>query len=74
MARARAQFEGKLFVQMAVAHHAAPLVADGGSITFVSGALAKRPGKGSAVLASANAAIDALGRALAQTNNNPRQI
>lgn len=64
--------EGKLFVQMAVAHPSAPLVANGGSITFVSGALAERPGKSSSVLASTNATIDALGRALAQTNNNPR--
>ena len=65
MKKARQQYEGKLFAQMAVAHYGAASVADGGSITFVSGALAKRPGKGSAVLASANAAVDALGRALA---------
>jgi NAD(P)-dependent dehydrogenase (short-subunit alcohol dehydrogenase family) len=67
MAKARAQVEGKLGVQMAVAHFAARSKAlrDGGSITFVSGALAKRPGKGSAVLAATNAAIDVLGRALA---------
>lgn len=67
MARARAQVEGKFIVQAAVAHFAAasPALAAGSSITFVSGALAKRPGKGSAVLAATNAAVDALGRALA---------
>ena len=67
MERARAQVSGKFVVQMAVAHFAAssPALRDGGSITFLSGALAKRPGKGSAVLGATNAAIDALGRALA---------
>lgn len=40
-------------------------VADGGSIVMVSGALTKRPGKGSAALAAANAAVEVLGRSLA---------
>ena len=45
--------------------YAAPKLADGGSITFVSGALAKRPGKGSTALAVSNAALDAIVKGLA---------
>jgi NAD(P)-dependent dehydrogenase (short-subunit alcohol dehydrogenase family) len=37
----------------------------GGSITFFSGILSRRPGRNDAVLASVNAAVEAMGRALA---------
>lgn len=40
-------------------------LADGGSIVFCSGALSRRPGKGSTALAAANAALEAAGRGLA---------
>ena len=48
-----------------VAKHASTRIADGGSIAFISGSLSRRPSPGSAVLASANAALDALAKALA---------
>jgi NAD(P)-dependent dehydrogenase (short-subunit alcohol dehydrogenase family) len=38
----------------------------GGSITFFSGILSRRPGNNEAVLASVNAAVEAMGRALAK--------
>jgi NAD(P)-dependent dehydrogenase (short-subunit alcohol dehydrogenase family) len=38
----------------------------GGSITFFSGILSRRPGQNDAVLASVNAAVEAMGRALAK--------
>ena len=38
----------------------------GGSITFFSGILSRRPGKNDAILASVNAAVEAMGRALAK--------
>lgn len=38
----------------------------GGSIVFFSGILSRRPGQSDAVLASVNAAVEALGRALAK--------
>ncbi|MEE4113827.1 MAG: SDR family oxidoreductase [Desulfobacteraceae bacterium] len=38
----------------------------GGSITFFSGILSRRPGRNDAVLASVNAAVEAMGRALAK--------
>ncbi|KAJ9512456.1 hypothetical protein QJQ45_013031 [Haematococcus lacustris] len=65
MARIRAQYDAKLFSAMHVAKYGAPALADGGSLTFLSGALARRPGKGSAALATVNAALDALAKALA---------
>ncbi len=41
-------------------------IAPGGSITLFSGILSRRPGRNDAVLASVNAAVEALGRALAK--------
>jgi NAD(P)-dependent dehydrogenase (short-subunit alcohol dehydrogenase family) len=38
----------------------------GGSITFFSGILSRRPGQNDAVLAAVNAAVEAMGRALAK--------
>ena len=40
-------------------------MADGGALVLCSGALAKRPGKGSAALAAANGAIDCIVKGLA---------
>ncbi|KAL6760488.1 hypothetical protein V8C86DRAFT_3132462 [Haematococcus lacustris] len=65
MDKIRAQYDAKLFSAMHVAKYGAPALADGGSLTFLSGALARRPGKGSAALATVNAALDALAKALA---------
>lgn len=52
-------------MQMAAVSFGAPILADGGSITLVSGALSKRPGKGSTALAVANAALEAAVKGLA---------
>ncbi|KAJ9512009.1 hypothetical protein QJQ45_004394 [Haematococcus lacustris] len=76
MDKIRAQYDAKLFSAMHVAKYGAPALADGGSLTFLSGALARRPGnrrlccwllsnRGSAALATVNAALDALAKALA---------
>ena len=35
-------------------------MADGGSVVLTSGALSRRPGKGSSALGSCNAALDAI--------------
>lgn len=51
--------------QFLVAKHAGPRLTHGGSITLTSGILSQRPAKKLAAQASANAAIEALGRTLA---------
>lgn len=61
----RRQFDLKFFAQMACVSYGAPVLADGGSIVLFSGALAKRLGRGSTALATANAALDAAVRGLA---------
>lgn len=61
----RRQFDLKFFTQLAAVAFGAPKVADGGALVLCSGALAKRPGKGSAALAAANGAIDCIVRGLA---------
>eukprot|EP00297_Palpitomonas_bilix_P011393 CAMPEP_0113890628 /NCGR_PEP_ID=MMETSP0780_2-20120614/14256_1 /TAXON_ID=652834 /ORGANISM="Palpitomonas bilix" /LENGTH=259 /DNA_ID=CAMNT_0000880055 /DNA_START=99 /DNA_END=878 /DNA_ORIENTATION=+ /assembly_acc=CAM_ASM_000599 len=61
----RRQFDFKFFSAATVIHHANKKMAEGGSITLFSGALSRRPGKGSALLASCNAANEALAKALA---------
>ena len=61
----RRQFDFKFFAQLGVVSYIAPLLADGGSIVVTTGALAKRPGKGSTALSVANAAIDAAVKGLA---------
>jgi NAD(P)-dependent dehydrogenase (short-subunit alcohol dehydrogenase family) len=62
---AHRQFSLKYDVQFLHARYGSPKLAAGGSITLFSGVLSRRPGKGSAVLASVNAAIEALTRGLA---------
>lgn len=47
------------------AKHAAPLIKKGGSITLTTGALGRKPRKGTAVIAGMASAIDGLTRALA---------
>lgn len=64
-AKLRAQFDLKFFAQAVTVSYGAGKLADGGSIVLVSGALTKRPGKGSAALGAANAALEVLGRGLA---------
>ena len=61
----RRQFDLKFFAQLGVVSYIAPLLADGGAIVLTSGALAKRPGKGGTALATANAALDAVVKGLA---------
>lgn len=59
------QFQLKVFAQAIAVSFGASKLADGGCIVLVSGALSRRPGKGSAALAAANAAVEALAKALA---------
>lgn len=47
------------------AKHAAPAMAEGGSVTFLSGTSAHRPYPGSAMVAASSGAIEAFARALA---------
>jgi NAD(P)-dependent dehydrogenase (short-subunit alcohol dehydrogenase family) len=65
VAAARAYMDGKFFGSWACARYGAPHVRPGGSITFLSGGLAARPDPGTAMVASAFAAVEALGRAQA---------
>lgn len=62
---ARRQFDSKYWIQYYAAKYGAPKLADRGSITLFSGAASARPRPGFSALASANGAIEALGRALA---------
>jgi NAD(P)-dependent dehydrogenase (short-subunit alcohol dehydrogenase family) len=59
--RARAVFDTKVLGPLLVVKHAAVT----GSITFTSGIAAYRPGPGGSVIATANAALEGLARALA---------
>lgn len=61
----RAMVEAKFLGAYVVAQAALPKLARGASITFVSGVLSRRPGTNGAGLAAVNAALEALGRALA---------
>ena len=65
LAGLRRQFDVKFFTQLAAVSYGAAKVADGGALVLCSGALAKRPGKGSTALAAANAALDAIVKGLA---------
>jgi NAD(P)-dependent dehydrogenase (short-subunit alcohol dehydrogenase family) len=55
---------GKFWGQYHVARHSAPHLRVGGSITFVSSVAASKPGRGMAVVAAVNGAVDALAAAL----------
>lgn len=58
----RKQFDAKYFVALIASKYGSEKLADGGSITLFSGALSRRPGRGSAALATANAANEALAK------------
>jgi NAD(P)-dependent dehydrogenase (short-subunit alcohol dehydrogenase family) len=60
---AKASMESKFWGAYRIAR--AAKVADGGSITFVSGFLSQRPSAGAALQGAINAALEALGRGLA---------
>ncbi|MEM8752504.1 MAG: SDR family oxidoreductase, partial [Pseudomonadota bacterium] len=66
VAAARAMFDAKFFGPYAVAKAALLKMREGGSITFFSGALSRRPGAGASGLAAVNAAVEGLSRALAK--------
>ena len=61
----RAMFDSKLLGPFVLARESLPKMRDGGSITFFSGVLSRRPSRTAAGLAAVNAAVEALGRALA---------
>lgn len=60
-----AQLAAKTTLQWACARYGNVKIRDGGSITFFTGALSRRPGRGSSSLAMANAALECLTKALA---------
>ncbi|MEO0360950.1 MAG: SDR family oxidoreductase [Pseudomonadota bacterium] len=62
----KAMFDAKFFGPYAVAKAALPKMREGGSITFFSGVLSRRPGTGASGLAAVNAAVEGLSRALAK--------
>jgi NAD(P)-dependent dehydrogenase (short-subunit alcohol dehydrogenase family) len=70
----RETFEGKFWVQMNVAHAAAPYLEHGGSLTFVSGGAAHRALPGMVNVAAVNGALEAavgpLARELSPTRVN----
>ncbi|MEL6374476.1 MAG: SDR family oxidoreductase [Pseudomonadota bacterium] len=61
----RAMFDAKFFGPYTVARAALPSLREGGSITFFSGVLSRRPGENCAGLGAVNGAVEALTRALA---------
>ncbi|SED94800.1 NAD(P)-dependent dehydrogenase, short-chain alcohol dehydrogenase family [Rhizobiales bacterium GAS191] len=61
----RRMFDSKFFGPYAVARALLPKLADGGSITFFSGILSRRPGLNCSGLGAVNAAVEGLTRALA---------
>lgn len=61
----RAMFDAKFFGPYATAKAALPFIRPGGSITFFSGVLSRRPGLNCSGLGAVNAAIEGLTRALA---------
>ncbi|MDX9787147.1 MAG: SDR family oxidoreductase [Desulfobacterales bacterium] len=61
----RATFESKYLGPYRLTRAALDKMATGGSITFFSGGSGKRPGTGASALASVNAAVESLARALA---------
>ncbi|MEM6678306.1 MAG: SDR family oxidoreductase, partial [Pseudomonadota bacterium] len=61
----RRMFDAKFFGPYAVARAALPKLTPGGSITFFSGVLSRRPGINCSGLGAVNGAVEALARALA---------
>lgn len=65
LAGLKKQFDFKFFGQIRPVSYGADKLADGGSIVLTSGALSRRPGVGSTSLATANAALEAIVKGLA---------
>jgi NAD(P)-dependent dehydrogenase (short-subunit alcohol dehydrogenase family) len=65
VAAARGLVDSKLIAALLLAKHGAPLLAEGGSITFTSGIAAYRPAPKGVMVAAVNAALAGLARALA---------
>jgi NAD(P)-dependent dehydrogenase (short-subunit alcohol dehydrogenase family) len=63
--RVREVFASKFFGPYVVARACLPALAEGGSITFFSGVLSRRPGLNCSALGAVNSAIEGLTRALA---------
>lgn len=63
--RVREVFASKFFGPYMIAKAALPALSDGGSITFFSGILSRRPGLNCSGLGAVNSAVEGLARALA---------
>ncbi len=61
----RAMFDAKFFGPYTVAREVLPKIAPGGSITFFSGVLSRRPGENCSGLGAVNGAVESLAMALA---------
>ncbi|WP_420583878.1 SDR family oxidoreductase [Ruegeria sp.] len=61
----RAMFEAKFIGPCMIAREVLPVLAKGGSITFFSGVLSRRPSIGATGLGAVNAAVEALAKGLA---------
>ena len=61
----RKMFDAKFFGPYVVAREVLPKIADGGSITFFSGVLSRRPGENCSGLGAVNGAVESLAIALA---------
>ena len=61
----KAMFEAKFFGPYVIAREMLPHLAEGGSITFFSGVLSRRPGMNCSGLGAVNGAVEGLTRALA---------
>lgn len=64
-AAVRAMFDAKFFGPYVVARELLPIINAGGSITFFSGVLSRRPGENCSGLGAVNGAVECLSRALA---------
>jgi NAD(P)-dependent dehydrogenase (short-subunit alcohol dehydrogenase family) len=62
----RRGFEGKFWVHWNAAQSALPHIGEGGSITFVTAASARKAGPGTSGLAAINGALESLARTLAR--------
>ena len=65
ISEAQSMFDSKFWGPYRVAKAALPKLRDGGSITFFSGVLSRRPGANCSGLGAVNAAVEGLARALA---------
>ncbi len=70
----RAMFEAKFIGPYVAAREVLPVLTEGGSITFFSGVLSRRPSAGATGLGAVNAAVEALSKGLALELSNRARV